>query len=438
MIQKTFLGSLAVGGVMVVLSGCTPVASTPDAPIAPRTDAPIAPGTDAPGTDAPRTDVPGSSSPTWSLIELPHGGQRVTGIHCSNATTCVVSTDGVGSVGHLYASDGASITETLLTGDTELGALVGVIGEPGFFGFSLVGDRLITRLHTGGDGWVWSTGDFTETSSWHVERVGVVTDAGASFGLNPQFGFGTDGTRWTQFRGGLIYGTSDAPGPTAAWRIIWSPRRTPPVPADIVARRAADPTLCDSDPGYSNSPRPVHAGYLSPDLAIALSPAHALNQDSSDPPGVCISTDGAQSFHLVPFPDAADYEGPTALTCVSHDHCVVMGGQTLSDGSSTYGYVSRDASMGAASTWSRITLPSFGGGTIPKAIFFAPDGAHGWAVGEEERRGFLWATSDGGETWVDLTASIRGLTTHRLDSGFALDASHVFVGGESDTLLAFR
>lgn len=45
-------------------------------------------------------------------IALPDASERVTGIYCTSATSCVVSTDGSSGVGHVYATDGQTITAT--------------------------------------------------------------------------------------------------------------------------------------------------------------------------------------------------------------------------------------------------------------------------------------------------------------------------------------
>lgn len=407
---------------------------------------PSGPGVDPPfredggRSDGGRADggsSDGGGTPTgWSVIDLPNDGERVTGIHCDSASECVVSAGGLG-ISHLYATDARTITATLLTGDTDLGDRVGVLGEPDFNGFSRVGGRLIALLDNGGYGFVSATSDITNPASWTVVSLGTVSTGDFDFALNTQYGFGSDGTGWTQLRSAFVYRTTTAPGPTASWEVTWTPRATPPIPSDIVARRAADPTLCDSDPGYSDSPRPTGAAYVAPDLGIILSPAHTLNQSSSDATGICISTDEGASFHLAPFTEVADLLGPIAMTCTSSDHCVAMGGQMFV-ADSTYAYVSRNASLGSGSTWTRATLPTFSNTTLPRAIVFAPDALHGWAMGEDDREGFLWATTDGGNTWTDVTSQIRGLSTGRLWAGFALDGTHLMVGGESSTLLVLR
>lgn len=71
----------------------------------------------------------------------------------------------------------------------------------------------------------------------------------------------------------------------------------------------------------------------------------------------------------------------------------------------------------------------------PYTLFFAPDKTHGWIVGAHDEHPMLLATSDGGHTWTDESATVLALTDNRLHSGFAVDADHVFVGGENGTLL---
>lgn len=384
-------------------------------------------------TDSGMNNTPDGGPPTpagWRLVNLPSSNERVTGIYCASPNDCVLSVEDRIATSHVYATDTRSITETLVTADDAFASSVGVVGSPSFIGLSKVGDRLIARLATAGYGFVSATGDYTSPASWTVEPVGSNR---SDFALNAQYGFGTNGSRWLQFRHRIVYAADGAPGPSTPWSEVWAPAGTPPVPANLATLRAADPTLCDSEPGYSEGTRPTQAVHVSPDLGIVVMGANTLNQTSTDATGVCISTDGGDRFHLAAFPEVADELGPITVTCRTNDHCVAFGGAISG---ATYAYVSRNATQGASSTWTRATIPAHTEGwTFPRFAFFAPGTEKGWVVGSDDNEGFLWTTSDGGATWTDATSQIASLTDRRLWAGFAIDETRILLGGEGGVLL---
>lgn len=375
------------------------------------------------------TEDDGGPVAGWHVVTGTSADERVTGIHCASASGCAVATEY-----HLYAIDSTSVSSTLLTSDNELGSMVGILGEPAFLGFSRVGDRLIARLDAAGHGFISATGDFLEPASWTVETLGTTP---GDFALNAQYGFGSDASGWLHFAHNLTYRAPSSPGPETVWTQVWSPQANPPVPADFAERRAIDPTLCTSDPGYSEAPRPTQAVHVASDLAIVLSPANALNQATEDATGVCISTDGGLNYHLAPLVGVESVNGPTALHCVAPDHCLVGGGAAYVD-DSVYIYTSSDAPSGATSTWVRATIPAYTNGTTAlRQFFFAPGGTHGWVVGANGNAApLLWSTTDGGATWTDASGSVAALTSERLWAGFALDETHLVVGGEHGVILS--
>jgi photosystem II stability/assembly factor-like uncharacterized protein len=152
---------------------------------------------------------------------------------------------------------------------------------------------------------------------------------------------------------------------------------------------------------------------------------------------VCISLDGGHTFHHAEFTGVALGAGPVGVTCTSSSHCVAYGG-LKSTASSAYVYVSTNASMGATSTWTKATTPTLPDDTQLRAVAFAPDGKTGWLVGSTSANGsLLFTTTDGGATWADDTTTISALTQDNpLHSVYALDATHVWIGGENDTLVA--
>jgi hypothetical protein len=374
----------------------------------------------------------GGTTVTFHAVTLPGNSERVTGAYCSDAHTCVFVTDTT-DPGHIYASDGTTITSTVVTGDDTYAATFGTVGSISFLGVGLVGGKVVARVNSAEAAFVSATGSITAAASWTgVEGVSNTSD----FGLNAQYGIGTDGTHWTFATAGRIWEAAAAPGPATAWTNVYSPQAVPSIPADIADQVAADPTLCDTDPSVSIQPDLAQGIYVASDDSLIITPSGSVNQAGDDTAGVCISLDRGHTFHHAAFTGVALGSGPMGVNCTSANHCVAYGG--LSDVSaSAYVYVSTNASMGATSTWTKATTPTLPDDTAFRAVAFAPDGMAGWLVGNTAANGsLLFTTTDGGATWTDATGTITALTQdNRLHSVYAFDATHVWIGGESDTLI---
>lgn len=387
---------------------------------------------DGGGTDSPTT---GDSGPTagFRAITLPGNDERVTGFYCSGAKACVISTEPFGDAGHIYSSDGSTITGTLITGDSTFANQFGTLGTVSFLGFSFTASTLVAHVSGAEAAYVRATGDVTKAASW---TASYITNDPSPMGLNSQFGFGSGSSHFTLMAKGRIWDTTDTPGPSATWTNIYSPQAVPSIPADILTQRANDPTLCDTDPSVSVSPDLVQPIYIASDRSLIVTPSGTVNQNGDDTPGVCISTDGGLSFHHAEFANVPAGEGPVGIACSSGSHCVAYGG-LQSQADSAYVYVSNNASQGATSTWTKATTPALPTDTELHAAAFAPDGMHGWIVGATAAQGpLLFTTSDGGSTWTDATSTISALAQgNRLHSVYAFDGTHVWIGGEHDTLL---
>ena len=375
------------------------------------------------------------SGSSFRSIPLPDPNERVTGVYCASAKSCVVATNIFGGAGHLYATDGQTITSTILTGDGKLAESLGTLGTVNFMGFSKVGDRLIVHVEGAGASFVSAKGDLTQASLWTAVKIGTVADGG-SFGLNQQMGVGTKDGRWLHFTFRNIYESTDEPGPGALWMPLWSPV-SPSVPKNFADLRKADPRLCDTDPGVSISPRLTQAAYVAPDLSVVLYPSGARNQRGTQTAGVCVSTDGAKRFSLVAFKGLEDGLGPLGVTCVTSSRCVAYGGLD-SAAASIFIYVTNDVQKGADSSWVAAKLPTLREDSKFRHVAFASGGERGWAVGASgSANPLVLETSDGGATWKDVTASIRALVPNaRLHAVYAVDDVHVWIGGEGGTLLA--
>jgi hypothetical protein len=376
-----------------------------------------------------------STTNTFRVIPLPNSNERVTGVYCSSAKACVIATDVFGGAGHLYASDGQRITRTLLTGDKKLAERLGTLREVNFTGFSKVGNRLIAHVTGEGASFVSATGDITQAASWSAVKVGVV-QAGDTFGMNQQMGMGTKDGRWVHFTLSTVYETTDEPGPGAFWTPVWAPLPPKRTPSDFEGLRRADPKLCEAEPGTSLLPRLTQLAYVAPNLSVILYPSGARNQRGSSPPGVCVSTDGGKRFFNVPFAGVPEGYGPLGVTCSVQGKCFAYGGLDYT-AESVFIYASSDVGRGVASTWAQTKLPTLRANTKFRGLSLTPDGASAWAVGWNGSSDALVLNSgDGGQTWRDVTASVRALAgSARLHTVYAFDAAHVWIGGEGSTLL---
>jgi photosystem II stability/assembly factor-like uncharacterized protein len=93
-------------------------------------------------------------------------------------------------------------------------------------------------------------------------------------------------------------------------------------------------------------------------------------------------------------------------------------------------------------TWRDVPLP---GAVASRSIelpagFFAPDGQHGWLAGQDRNASsaVLLATTDGGASWtaVDGVAdAVNAFHGGKLYTGFALDATHIWLGGEGGLVM---
>jgi hypothetical protein len=372
-----------------------------------------------------------SQSTEFRVIKLPGQSERVTAIHCLNAKSCVIGTD-TGGPSHIYSSDGQKITGTLVTGDTAFGEKVGTLGNIGFLGFSKVEDRLIAHLNGSARGFLSAKGDIMQASSWTTDLIGT----GEGFGLNQQMGVGTKDGRWVHFMMSTVMESLDAPGKGALWTPAWSPV-DPSYPKNFFELYQKDKSLCIVEPGAGAAPKLTQPAYVAPNLSVILHTSGFYTQRardrSSGEAGVCISTDGGKRFHLIAFKDVRSDNGPAGVTCISSERCFAYSG--IRD--TKFIYATSNASKGKDSSWAATKLPTLRENSVINNIFFAPDGKHGWAVGSVASSSpLVFSSDDAGESWKDVSASARAVAPNaRLHSGFAVDATHVWLGGEKDTLL---
>ena len=186
--------------------------------------------------------------------------------------------------------------------------------------------------------------------------------------------------------------------------------------------------MCQGGPLGTGAPVTRASVYVSSDRqTIAYTSAPSFD------PQICISHDGGASFYpaLLTVPDGAEDYPPTGIAFANATTAITW---WASASASAAPYIQR--STDAGKTWTSVALP---GDVASHELelhggFFAPDGTHGWIVGydHDSSHALLLTTSDGGATWA--TESVD--SEHKLYSGFALDATHVWIGGEAGTLLA--
>ncbi|HPH66880.1 MAG TPA: hypothetical protein PLF40_14085 [Kofleriaceae bacterium] len=385
-------------------------------------------------------DPGGGGSGGFHAIKMPAGKENLnfSGVYCASATQCV-ATANLSGIGGVYALGDTDLGELLVDGTYPgpVPTAADQLGDVNFVGIDKSRSGVIARAGTSG-AFVSATGDITKKASWSVASMGKAD--GASLPLNDQAQLVDTAGKWLFLNElGFVYSSPTAPGPSTVWTKLWSPQATPSVPANFPSMYSADPTLCDSDLTGGAVPFISNPAFISPDGAVIVHPAGGISQKGTAKPGVCISTDKGAHFYSAPFADVADVDnaGPHGVTCTDNNHCVALHG--LDFVGDPYIYTTANATMGKASTWTKATLPASvtGASNVSlRAVFFAPDGKHGWCVGDISHDPLLLKTVDGGKTWTDSSASVASVATRELNNGFALDADHIWLVGNKGTVVA--
>jgi hypothetical protein len=346
--------------------------------------------------------------------------ERVTGILCSSAKSCVIGTDVFGGGGGLFASNGTSVSSRLYNGADQ-----GV----SFFGFSKVGNLTFAHANKA-NAFLHALGDPTQVGNWKFIPFAQVP------GLSAQKGMGRKDDRTVLAVKAHWSETSDELGNGALFEAIWSPANN--VPNDFrTLNTQANQTLCRSEPGNSVLPEKVQNMYVAPDLSILLYGTN-FNDSNSEKAAVCISTDGGKRFYRGELPGLGSRDHPIGMTCTSPDKCFAFNSKvTMSYVENDFLYYTTNAQQNPKSVWKPAKLPTLREGSELTFLFFSPDGKNGWLGGNVEKSApLLLSSNDGGETWRDSTASIRGLAAdEQIHSGFALDASTIWLGTNKGTVI---
>jgi hypothetical protein len=243
------------------------------------------------------------------------------------------------------------------------------------------------------------------------------------FGIEAVLAYQVTATGTTIVRETGIVSVSDGPpGPNASYQDIWAPVFDPGLPA----------AQCQVGPRGSNATTPRNSVYVSTDRRFL---AYASYQAFG--PVICISTDGGASFypHALDVPSDLAHVAPTGVTFTSPTT-----GITWFASRTAGAYVKRTTDGGT--TWTDVALPRelvSDSLEIP-AGFFAPDGQHGWLAGFDytTSAALVLATIDSGASWARVTDVAEAVTAahgDKLRCGFALDATHVWLGGDRGVVL---
>ena len=387
-------------------------------------------GTGTGGTGATGTGAGGPGMPGWTIVPLIDdktdpdnvvyraGNDLVSGIYFASADDGWITTQGseetFGKGGAIFKAKQTEVTDVLFGGNRDGLCLLGTID---FYGIDKSPDGLVALAYA------------CDVIASH--------DGGKTFGIEPALAgdaFGIERVLTMRSRAsdtlmvadsGYLSVTKGKPGPTAVWNDIWAPEANPPIPDPVPADQ------CQGRPMSPGVPTQRTGVYVSPDgnfVAYVSTP----NYD----PQICVSTDGGKSFFPKVLPGVADDAlpfTPSGVVFGTATTGITFWANNIYPG---LGYIYRTDDAGK--TWKSVALPE---DVAKKSIelnsaFFAPDGTHGWIVGYDYDAGLalLLDTSDGGATWKtstsDLASKVSKAGGGKLRTGFALDANHIWVGGE--------
>jgi hypothetical protein len=155
---------------------------------------------------------------------------------------------------------------------------------------------------------------------------------------------------------------------------------------------------------------------------------------------MCRSPDGGNNFVPVMFPNppnpATDTESPYVILFTGDKNGIAAWANDLEAANSAYIYYTADG----GATWTLATMPTMASQFALTNGFAAPDGQHIWVGGftnDSTPKLVLWKSTDGGKTWKDVSAALTAANAGAMDklhSGFALDATNIWVGGDNGGL----
>ncbi len=368
---------------------------------------------DGTGSDQNNPNPTNPTASGWTAIPLVNDGNiqhadndLVSAIYFSSADKGYVATQGAGE----SFSDGGAVFA--IANKTASVAFSGANGGP-----SQLGTIDFTGLEptpTGVVAMAYSADIVRGDASGHF----AIAKDGNLAGIEPLLAYRETSAGVTLIRDtGVVSVSTQAGGPNASFTDVWAPDATEQIPASLPANE------CQGGPLGAGAPVLKYSAYVGNGL-IAYTAAPSFD------PQICVSTNGGTAFYpaLLDVDDDASQNAPSGVVFSSAQNGITWWGSTTAKP-----YIQRTTDGGK--TWTRVALPASVAthGLELNGGFFAPDGQHGWIVGydHDTHLALALSSSDGGASW----ATIAGLGEAKLYSGFALDADHVWIGGDQGTLL---
>lgn len=349
------------------------------------------------------------------------GNDIVTGIYYESPDRGVIVTKGANATvqlgGAVFTATGSEVRSVAFRGNDPVPRLQGTVNFVG-----------LERTPTGYIAMAYAS-DVIFSRDGGATFQAVANAGDGDFGTENVLAYRVTGTGTTLVTDtGVVSVSNDAPGPDTSYRRVWAPTAIPPVPAVI------PPGQCHAAPAGANIPRTHDTVYVSPDRQRI---AYTATDDLTQVPEICLSTDGGTTFvsHVLDVPDAALDFKPSGVIFTSATVGVTWFAQPHATS-----YIQRTTDAGE--TWSAVALPAEVAANdleLP-AGSFAADGQHGWLAGfdHSSSRALVLATADGGVTWTavgGVAGAVDAFHGGRLYSVFALDAAHVWLGGEGGLVI---
>jgi hypothetical protein len=355
--------------------------------------------------------MPTPAAPIWTSVALPpaHSGEYIAGIYFDRADHGVIATS------RSIAEATHDATGKLLFEASDKATLLQSVQH---LGDALV---LLTNQET-----VVASPDGT-TFTTEPLNLGIGNKA-AAIGRDAATG------RWYVAADRFIFSAADAPSAQTVWTDEWSPSdATNKVPATLEANDCGD---------YDG--RLTQNLYVGSELVVFGS--EAGDPDNVRQATVCVSRQRGHFQKVVlpnpplfPLPGGPYVRSLDGIFFVDDALGFAWSANGPYKGVEPYLYRSTDR----AATWTRVSLPaSIADGQKMlslQTMFATPDGSDlfmGGLVGDlgSSRKLVLLHSSDGGVSWDDRSAGLASFTGD-ISAGFALDGTHIWIGGSWGFLL---
>jgi hypothetical protein len=361
----------------------------------------------------------GGGNSNWTEMALPsgHDSDSVTAIYYASPTQGLIGTAGGADVaGGIFNASATSVTGVAYDGSAA--------NDVDFYGFAKT-----------------PTGYYAYTD---IEQT-IVGDANGNFtnlgangtqggNISPVLGAYLTGNETVLVTRESIWSAAMAPGSSADYDSIWAPEANPTVPDPVPA---AD---CQFDPIPND---PIFTNQSTVSISTdGKSIIYTSADDDQGVPEICVSTNGGSAFLPTTLPGDGAVAPSGVVMPNPADPSVVIVYNAEADNDPIGNYIMRSTNGGQ--TFTNVALPTT---VASKSMafydaFFAPDAMHGWIIGLDDgnQAGLALVTTDGGQTWAEDATGLATVDTQfelGLRAGFALDATHVWIGGDNGVLFAY-